>query len=123
MGSELEPAITWEHYNPGRLVHKGTALYFWGVTALRRGDLDRGYLLMHQALEEDKRNWGVITPTKPAFALVSLDATNANQWYRSWVFNQATFLGELIEQYSQFYKRVLNFAEFPRAFPIVSNES
>ena len=32
---------------------------------------------MHQALEEDKRNWDVITPTKPAFALVSLDASNA----------------------------------------------
>jgi hypothetical protein len=59
----LQPAITWEQSNPGRLVHKGTALYLWGVTALRRGDLDRGCLLIHQALEEDKRNWGAITPT------------------------------------------------------------
>ena len=113
----LEPAIAWEQANPGKFLHKGTAFYFWAVTALLRGDLDRGYLLMHQGLEEDKRNWGLnVTPTKPGFALVSIDAANPNQWFRPWVLDQAAFLGELLTEYSTSYSRALDFGEFRKRF-------
>jgi hypothetical protein len=38
----LEPALAWEKANTGKFLHKGTAFYFWAVTALLRNDLDRG---------------------------------------------------------------------------------
>jgi hypothetical protein len=113
----LRPAIDWEAANPERFLHKGTAFYFWAATALRRGDFDRGYLLMHQGLEEDKRNWGPdITPTKPGFALVSIDAANLNQWFRPWVIAQANFLSTLLNDYSDLYKRSLDFKGFRTKF-------
>jgi hypothetical protein len=69
---------------------------------------------MHQGLEED--NWGDLTPTKPGFALVSLDTGNPGQWFHQWVIDQATFLGDLINNYSTVYSRVLDFPEFRRRF-------
>ncbi len=111
----LDPAIAWEQAN-GRFLHKGTAFYFWAVTALLRGDLDRGYLLMHQGLEEDKLNWGNLTETKPGFALVSIDSANPNQWFHQWVLDQARFLGDLLNTYTTSHSRVLDFAEFRRRF-------
>jgi hypothetical protein len=113
----LDPAVAWEQSNPDKLLHKGTAFYFWAVTALLRGDLDRGYLLMHQGLEEDKRNWGPnVTPTKPRFALVSIDAANRNQWFRPWVIEQARFLEAFLKTYSTTFSRFLDFAEFRKRF-------
>lgn len=112
----LDPAIAWEQSNPDNLLHKGTAFYFWAVTAPLRGDLDRGYLLMHQGLEEDKRNWGNLTQTKPGFALVSLDAANPNQWFHRWVLDQAAFLDAFLKTYSQTFSRVLDFTEFRKRF-------
>jgi len=112
----LEPALAWEKANTGKFLHKGTAFYFWAVTALLRGDLDRGYLLMHQGLEEDKREWGSITPQKPGFALVSIDAANPNQYFRQWVLDQAAFLSGLLNDYSTAYTRHLDFGEFRRRF-------
>jgi|SRR5918996_1351579 hypothetical protein len=37
-------------------IHKGSAYYFWAVTCILKEDLEKGFLLMHQALEEDMRN-------------------------------------------------------------------
>ena len=39
----LSPALSWEGANAGKRIHKGTPYYFWGLTALQRGDLDKGY--------------------------------------------------------------------------------
>jgi hypothetical protein len=71
---------------------------------------------MHQALEEDKREWGTITPTKPAFAFVSLDVANPRQWFHQRVVDQAAFLGDFISNYSTVYSRVLDFPDFRRRF-------
>ena len=49
----LAPALESESQNPGHKIHKGTAYYYWAITAILRGDIDKGYALMHQALEED----------------------------------------------------------------------
>jgi hypothetical protein len=115
--NSLRPVVAWEQANPGRFLHKGTAFYFWAVTALLRGDIDRGYLLMHQGVEEDKRSWGVdLTPTKPGFALVSIDAENPDQFFRQWVLDQAAFLGHLLGTYSARHSRSLGFFEFRRRF-------
>ncbi len=72
---------------------------------------------MHQAVEEDKREWRIVTTrTKPGFALVSLDATNPNQFFPQWVQNQAAFLGGLLNEYSRCQSRALDFSEFHNLF-------
>src|SRR5882724_4449530 len=42
----FEPVEQWERAHPGEFIDKGTLCYFWGATALLRGNLDRGYLLI-----------------------------------------------------------------------------
>ena len=51
----LKPVLRWEHDHPGTFVHKGTPFYFWGMTAILRGEIDRGYLFMHRSVKEDER--------------------------------------------------------------------
>jgi hypothetical protein len=50
----LDLADNWEKINPGQRIHKGFPYYYRGVTLILNNDLDKGFLLMHQALEEDK---------------------------------------------------------------------
>ena len=53
--SLLQFAYKWESINVGKRIHKGTPYYFWGVTCILNNDIDKGFLLMHQGLEEDKK--------------------------------------------------------------------
>jgi len=96
----LEPALHWETAN-GSKIHKGTPYYFWGATAVLHGDLDKGFALMHQALEEDKRTVG--SPgylNEPAYAFASLDFQQPNQAFKQWIDQQARFLEDLINKYA-----------------------
>lgn len=53
----IETAKKWDkRQNQNKKIHKGTPFYFWGVTCILKEDLEKGFLLMHQALEEDKKN-------------------------------------------------------------------
>lgn len=104
----LEPAFTWEGYNVGQRIHKGTPLYYWAVTALLRGDLDKGYCLMHQAVEEDIASNGAPAYRNcPGFALISLDYAKQDQAFRNWVMGQAVFLDGHLQQYNTAYGRAL----------------
>ncbi len=100
----LECASTWESTNPTQRIHKGTPYYFWGMTAVLAGDLDRGFLLMHQALSEDVQTTGVPLPPAPALAFVSLDYGKQDQAFRSKVQEIAQFL----ESYLEIYRRTRN---------------
>lgn len=63
----LQPALAWEHAHPGQFVHKGTPYYFWAMTAILGRDMDRGYLAIHRALEEDIRTHRQARPRGPSF--------------------------------------------------------
>ncbi len=58
-------AHSWEATNPGRRLHKGTGYYFAGVRDIALGNLDRGFLYMHQAAEEDRMSVGGFLPPDP----------------------------------------------------------
>ncbi len=95
----LEPAIEWEANNQGKRIHKGGPYYFWGMTAIQRGDLDRGYALMHQALEEDVRTTGRAYPDTPAYAFAALNYEKLDQAFHQWVLFEAQFLSQRINEY------------------------
>jgi hypothetical protein len=71
----------------GTQVHKGSGYYFWACNALERGDVDRGLLLMHEAVVEDSRTQGVAPPAWPntsATKVVSLDVERMGTHPASW---------------------------------------
>src|SRR5712692_5198415 len=49
-------AWDWEGRNSPYLIHKGTPYFFLGQTHLEAGNVDRAFLMIHNAIEEDKRN-------------------------------------------------------------------
>jgi len=108
----LEPAMKWENANTGERIHKGSPYYFRGMTALLAGDLDRGYLLMHQAVEEDKLTHRAHRPNTPGVAFVSLNYAEAKQAFREWVILQAQFIDGFVRQYSTNHKRRFSLEDF-----------
>jgi hypothetical protein len=112
----LQPALQWEQTHQGQQIHKGTPYYFWAMTALLRGDTDRGYLLIHRSVAEDIRTSGQQTPDTPGYALVSLNYSKVDQAFRQWVIEQATFLNGLITNYPVTYERALTIEDVKHRF-------
>lgn len=65
-------ATDWEKLT-GRRMHKGTPYYFWGMTSLLGGDVDRGFLQLHQSLDEDRITHATDDPNTPGMNFVRLD--------------------------------------------------
>ncbi|OGA46105.1 MAG: hypothetical protein A3F74_10330 [Betaproteobacteria bacterium RIFCSPLOWO2_12_FULL_62_58] len=105
----LRPVANLEAQGSSR-IHKGSAYYFWGMTALLADDLDRGYLLMHRGLEEDVLTHGVFDPKTPGFALAILDNEKPDQAFRPWVQHQAAAVISRIERYCTRYARSFDLA-------------
>lgn len=112
----LEPALRWEKNNPGKRIHKGTPYYFWGMTALISGDLDKGYALMHQAVDEDTKSSGKLNPRSPAYLFVSLDYANPNQAFLPWLRKQMRYLDERQNSYSTTFSRRFILDDFRTKF-------
>jgi hypothetical protein len=86
------------------------------MTALLRGDTDHGYLLIHQAVQEDIRATGQQRPDRPSYALVSLNYDKVDQAFRQWVIDQAIFFNELIENYASTHRRSLTIEDVKHRF-------
>lgn len=99
----LEPVQKWEMKNPEKRIHKGTPYYFWGMTALLSGDLDKGYAMMHQALDEDIQSGGKINPRSPAYLFAIMDYSNPNQAFLPWLVKQMRYVDERQNAYSRDY--------------------
>lgn len=112
----LGPALKWESTKSGKRIHKGTPYYFWGMTAILSGDLDKGYSLMHQAVDEDTKSAGKPVPHSPAFLLVSLDYANPHQAFRPWLLKQMMYLDARQNSYSKTYNRSFQLKDFRTKF-------
>ena len=114
----LRPALEWEQESrvSGLRIHKGTPYYFWGMTALLRGDLDRGYCLIHQAVSEDSATNPETYRTLPGFALATLDYEKPDQAFRQWVLQQADFLAKRVVRYSDIHGRPFVLSDFQDRF-------
>ena len=112
----LSPSLKWEHDNQGKYIHKGTPLYFWAMTSILKGDLDKGYTLMHQALKEDIRTSGEPLPKTPGFYFVTLNYLEVRQAFRCFVLAQAKYLSKLIESYSVNHGRQFTLEQFQGRF-------
>lgn len=113
-----ELVLSWESQNLGCRIHKGTAYYFWAGTAILSGNLDKGYLLMHQALEEDKITHpnAQPLPNTPSFVFVTLDYKDPRQTFKVWVEGQVKFIDKLLLEYRNSYSKHLTSDDFRSRF-------
>lgn len=112
----LRIAFDWEAKHFGSFVHKGTPFYFWSMTAILQGDIDKGYPLMHRALEEDRRTDPQNYKLKPGFYFVTLDYKEVRQAFRAWPIAQADFLNGHIRKYNKTYMRAFTLEDFRGRF-------
>lgn len=113
-------AITnkWESMNGGH-IHKGTPFYFWGGTALLNGEIDLGFVLIHEALQEDIRaesSGGNPADTLPAWCFVILKDEVQEQYWIPLVQDLAKFLDACLSAYNQHCGGSLALLDFKSRF-------
>lgn len=79
-------------------IHKGTPFYWMGGAAVLSGDLSKGFLLIHQALNEDIESFGSVART-PAFLFVTLDYTQIAQYFYPILLDASNFLDMKLHTY------------------------
>ena len=74
-------------------IHKGAPYYYWGVTCILKEEIEKGFLLMHQALEEDKKSATIVKfQNAPSYTFVTLDYLQQKQLFYDKVKEIANFL-------------------------------
>ncbi len=91
-------AHEWE-VSRGKHLHKGSGYYFAGIRDIALGDLDRGFLYMHQAAFEDIYPDRDRLPDSPAGWFLSLDTRRPDQTYYEKVLEYATYLETQLAAY------------------------
>lgn len=71
---------------------------------------------MHQALDEDRKTRSTETPSTPAYAFVTLDPTQKNQFFREKVKEISTFVKALLTNYDATRGGLLTFPQFQTRF-------
>ena len=112
----LKFSYEWQDKNPNRKIHKGTPYYFWGVTCILNSDLGKGFLLMHQALEEDKRTLKSDAPQTPAYWFVTLNYQEPGQFFKPQVDEIAKFVDDKLNNYRSMDRGALTLADFRAKF-------
>ena len=114
----LAVADAWEQAHPGERLHKGTPYYFLGMGLLISGDLDYGFLYMHQALREDQLSSGQDLPQQPALFFVTMNTRRAEQAFKP----QVQAYGDFVRRHMAAYRRSRRGGlKFPRFRSIVSS--
>lgn len=99
----IEIVNKWERKS-GSNIHKGTAYYFWGGTAILRGDIDLGFVLIHEALYEDinaESSGGKPADTLPAWYFVILKDEEQNHFWKPLIQEVAIFLDARLADYNR----------------------
>jgi len=112
----LNIVYIWENRNQDARIHKGTPYYFLGVTSILHRDLDKGFSLMHQALEEDKITHNTQAPKTPAYSFVILDYEEQSQFFRQKVLEIARFMEARLDFYQLDGRGILNINNFKSKF-------
>lgn len=114
----IDLARRWEAQNTPRLVHKGLPFYFWGGTAIQRGNIRKGFILLHAALEEDARKHyrQDADPAVPSLYFVTLDSRADDQFLRDLVQVGADEVARLLAAYRADTGSTLQFADFQNRY-------
>jgi hypothetical protein len=89
----------------GKQLHKGTPYYFSSIAAILSNDFDEAFILMHLALEEDKRNHSNYKDG-PAYLFLSLDNKRPDQYFKPFVDGMAEFIEKRLNIGSNNYQKL-----------------
>lgn len=106
----LQVTHEWESRTRQR-VHKGSGYYFAAMRDIVLGDLDRGFLYMHQALVEDQRSSDSLAPDTPALAFVTMNAAKLDQAFGQEVARYADAVERRLATYRSSGRGSLGFAD------------
>ncbi|MAT45323.1 MAG: hypothetical protein CL609_23590 [Anaerolineaceae bacterium] len=107
----LDPIYQWEEQNKPSRIHKGSPYYYLGVSFLNQNFVERGYLYCHKSYAEDKITEKENNPDSdnlpetPSYLLLTTNDENPNQFYLTWVQEQAKFIQQLIDDFNTLYSK------------------
>ena len=105
----------WEKKSDFQL-HKGTPFYFWATTDLLHGDYDEGFILMHKALDEDRRkSGGIRTPDTPGHDFVSMNE-KPGAYLQPLTKGMAEFIIKRLEEYHSRRSGILKYTDLRSKF-------
>jgi len=106
----------WENFTNKR-IHKGTPYYFAAVTSILARHLENGFLLMHQALEEDKITHSTNTPIgSPAYSFLTLDFDKQDPHFIDKVTEIADFVEKNVDAYRNSRNGELTLSDLKKKF-------
>jgi len=123
----LRIAEKWESAHTDCRIHKGSPFYFYAVGCIMRGDLDKGFLLMHSGFIEDlkvdacqpkQQPQGTVKDAygKPAYCCVALEPDEKYQFFHFKVKEISNFLDDVFNEYSKEIKTGINANDFRKRF-------
>lgn len=86
-----------EHFH--HRIHKGAIFYYWGISAILNGELEKGYRLMGEALVEDIKTYKNKDPDTPAYKFVHFDYKDKNQNFCYYLNELRNIWVEYLENY------------------------
>ena len=99
-----------------KVIHKGSAYYFWAITCILNEDLEKGFFLMHQALKEDIETAGGKNQDSPAYCFVTLNHEKQDQLFGAKVKEVADFLDARLSCYRSSTSQTLTLQDFRERF-------
>jgi hypothetical protein len=111
----LLPVFEWEKQSGAR-VHKGSIYYFWGAIAIQKGEIDKGFFLIHSSVEEDIKTQNSKSPGTPAYKTVTLDFQDPNQYLFNFVTILSDFLNNFIGNYTNEFGNKFKIEDFKKFF-------
>ncbi|TAL69527.1 MAG: hypothetical protein EPN82_06755 [Bacteroidetes bacterium] len=84
-------------------VHKGTLYYFFSEAYLDEWDLDKCFLLIHNAIDEDIRSSGILNPMTPAYRFATLTYDEGDR-----LSNFTNFLIQIVKSYIIIFNKTYN---------------
>ncbi|MHA1290974.1 MAG: hypothetical protein ACTSPB_26635 [Candidatus Thorarchaeota archaeon] len=81
-------------------IHMGIPYYFYGATCLIVGEVEKGFVMIHRALKEDKRNLKVQEYLQqPAYLTVTLEYKNPDNFLRHYLDDLREYLKSKIASF------------------------
>lgn len=120
--TSLKPIIEWEKNNSSR-VHKGSPYFYLGTSYVTNRNIEKGFIYIHEAYEEDKKTYYEDHPDKvdelpktPAYLTLSLNQSKLN-YFRSWVIQITDYLeDEYINSFNKKYTENITFTDLSCKF-------
>ena len=101
-----------KHYRIRRRIHKGSIYYYWGGTAIKNEEIEKGYELMHLALIEDRKTYKAGYKGTPAYKFVYLDYIDTNQHFIHLLTSLVQVLNSYLPNYQSLSASKLNSTDF-----------